>query len=222
MSGHAWLGGLCARALLGRVRAGLRAARSPLLTPASAAAGGGEEPGYKLERFVQQLVGASEDLDGGTGALCTSACALEPGLGGGDDGGVDGEARLRAAETAAALPAAVQVCDALRVLVDEKLRASVEWQLAGHRAAAPGAGGLTAVAVAGLGAPIAARPSAGAAPEPRQTEAAARGKLEVLADYEEGLTSLVAVWRRHALGSMPHWSTVVSCAMVMVVGTLVV
>ena len=125
---------------------------------------------------------------------------------------------------AAALPAAVQVCEALGVSGGSKLRATVEWQLAGQL------GAVTALppAEALLGTDNAfgqeISPAVVWPTMPTKQTAAAKGiapehALDLL--VVEGVPAVGRWAVRMMLQSLPHWTTVLSCALVLLVGAVI-
>lgn len=249
-----WLGGLCARALLEHLRQGVRAARSPLLAPArrpsaselsalrEAQGGEGRATRGRLEELVRDSAGW-QVRDGIWRCAVTSQldAGLGPSVSGCADGASLGTETALAAQAAAALPAALHVCELLQLWGDTRLRGAVEWQLAlGMAAEAKGATSLGRSAppsrILGATPPrsssargLPSQPPAASSDDRAEAtwEAAPRAPaVTTLADAAAaavflGEDLLRSLWHRSrsaALGALPRLSSVLSCGLILLVG----
>jgi len=223
-----WLGGLAARGLVFRVRYGLRAARSPLLPPPSSRPSRTRTPSHSsttVEAIVDALLLGAAD-DGADAQLLRAACisAAVPAT-----PAESAEAAQGAAvAAAAALPPAVQICEALG-MGGTRLRATVEWQLAGLLSATNGGGARMPILLAnamlgGVGDADSSSARAGKQPEkapaPRATTNARLPTDLDMGEGEDGILTNRVSWFATAtlVRTMPHWTTVLSCALVLLAG----
>ena len=226
-----WLAGLCARTLVVRLRCGALAARSPhlqstrrttrLAAPAVASSehartAGAGAPAH-VEAVIAELVGAFDADDDGD-ALCALAgqlgvhpCAMGEGVDApaerAETGGIAAdELGAIAAYEAAALPPALRLIEGLAAC-DSSLRAAAEWQLAGHRPAVQVRWRLGSVAARSHKAM--ARPSTWPSSASTRTPSL-RWQLHLSMPE-------LAVWAKRTI-PLPHWSTVLCCAIILVLG----
>jgi hypothetical protein len=120
-----------------------------------------------------------------------------------------GEAALQLAtvsEAAATLPAAVHVCEALELFDESQLRWAVEWQLSGQ----------TGVGVNAAAARAAARAASRTTESGQSCGHAGSGTRQIKSGVTDGGAGMGAA--AGVLEALPRWSTVLSCALVMLVG----